>query len=161
MVKRTAAILVLSIFMVFRVEAFMVSFLVIETGLSEEADNPHSHNWEDALLYVFFDEGFIVSNADMLRLASRPSGRIDDIITHDLDAAREGGANYFVAVQLDYVQGVSAPRTVSFFVYRIHQDQHEMIYQTQMAGRTYRLARNETADLRRTVRGLVPHIRRR
>ena len=119
--KKTAVIFVFGILLISRLDAYMVSFTVIETGVQQEGPNsPHSQRWEDALLDVFFEAGFIVSNTQILQLESKPAGRIGDFLSTDLNAARLGGADFFIAVQLDYIQRVSAPQTISVYVFRIY-----------------------------------------
>ena len=73
--KCLMTVVFLCVFFLFRVEAATVSFLVIETGLTDEAGSrQHSGLWESGLLDVFFESGHIVSNAPILRLLSKPSG---------------------------------------------------------------------------------------
>ena len=157
MAKRTITAAFMSIFLVFGVEAEMVSFLVVETGLPQEGERKqHSEHWEDSLLDVFFEAGHIVSNSPVLRLDSKPSGEIINAVTADMDEAKEGGADYFIIAQLDYAPGSQTPDEISLVLFRIVP--YKKIYEKQITGKKYKSAKEETDDLKKIARGLVPHL---
>ena len=145
-------------FTVFGVEASMISFVVVETGLPQEGErNQHSLSWENALLDVFFDAGYIVSNYPILRLETRPSGSIlqSSAFFAVEEEALNGGFDYIVLAQLDY-SGSQTPGEISFFIYRIRG--RVKVLERQMSGKTYRSARDEIDDLKIIVRELVPYL---
>ena len=150
----------LCVFFVLRIEAANISFLVIETGLSLEADtNQHSVLWESSLLDVFFDAGHIVFNAPVLRLETKPAGEFPQEAKDELDDAMEGGAEYFILAFLDYDANSQIPRNISLQLFRINP--YKKIFEQQYTGKTYRSTREEYDDLKGIVRGLVPHLNNR
>jgi hypothetical protein len=83
--------------------AATVSFLVVETGLAEESVRPQSSLlWENGLMDVFFDAGHIVSNAPIMRIPGKTTEKLPDPVRNELDQARNGGADYFIVVLLEY-----------------------------------------------------------
>ena len=157
MVKKTAAAVFLGIFFVLNIEATMVSFFIIETGLpAEGAKRTHSTQWENALLDVFFDEGYIVSNAATMRLDSKPAGEMQKIYETDITEARNSGANYFIIAQLDYSSGSLMPLETTIVLFSTNRN--KKIYETKVAGKTYRSAREEVDELRLIASGIIPHI---
>jgi hypothetical protein len=143
------------IFLVLTAHASMVSFFVIETGLSQEGERKrHSELWENTLLDVFFDAGYIVSNYPMIRLASIPDGNILDVVGFDLEEARDGGIDYVLITRLDYVAGVQAPQEVSFYLFKTTQ--HRIIYEKQISGNFNRPDRELTESLKSIIKELVP-----
>jgi len=156
MIKRLAMI-ILGFFAAFTVEASMISFFVIETGLPQEGErNQHSVRWENALLDVFFDAGHIVSNAPMLRLETKPAGDIFQSPEFNIEEeAMNGGMDYIVLAQLDY-SGAQTPGEISFFIYRIRG--RVKILERRVTGKIYRTAADEIDDLKIIVGELVPYF---
>jgi len=144
-------------FTVFGVEASMISFIVIETGLPQEAErNYHSLNMENALLDVFFDGGHIVCNFPILRYETRPSGDFLQSSAYAMEEdAINAGVDYIVIAQLDY-SGSATPGEISFLVYRIRG--RVKVLERQIRGKTYRSAREEIDDLKIIVGELVPYL---
>ena len=135
----------------------MVSFFVVETGVPLEGGRrTHSIQWENALLDVFFDAGYIVSNAATLRLDSKPSGEAQTVFETDIIEARNTGANYFIIAQLDYNSGSATPMEITLVLFSTNPN--KKIYESQMAGKTYRTTREEVDELTKIARGLIPHI---
>ena len=157
MAKRSLLALVfVGVFLVARVEAANVSFLVIETGLPLEAEiNHHSELWESGLLDVFFEAGHIVTNAPVLRLETKPSQEFPDEAEHDLEEAIEGGAEYFVIALLDY-KDTQTPQTISLKLFGINP--HRKIFEQEYAGRVFSSTKEEYDNLKIVVRELVPQL---
>ncbi|MDR2143582.1 MAG: hypothetical protein LBP29_04345 [Treponema sp.] len=83
--------------------AATVSFLVVETGLAEESARPQSSLlWENGLMDVFFDAGHIVSNAPIMRIPEKTAEKLPDPARIEFDQARNGGADYFIMILLEY-----------------------------------------------------------
>ena len=100
--KHLAAMAVLLLFS-FPVSASMVSFLVVETGLNEEAEfMPYTGLWEGGLMDAFFDAGFIVTNSPAARMEKKPARDISGLVEDDYIDAVNGGAEYFILCFLEY-----------------------------------------------------------
>jgi hypothetical protein len=144
-------------FVVFGVEASMISFYVIETGLPQEGErNQHSLHLENALLDTFFDAGHIVSNAPIMRIETKPSGNFIQSSVIDLEEeALNAGVDYIVLAYLDY-SGSQSPGDISFYIYRVRG--RVKVLERQVMGKTYRTTRDEIDDLKIIVGGLVPYL---
>ena len=155
MKRRIAIALILGLFIGFNAWAGMVSFYVIETGLSEnEEKKQHSELWENALLDIFFDAGHIVTNGLILRLEKKPSGDILEFV--DMQEARDFGIEFVLIAQLDYVSDSRSPGEISFFIY--NTGSREKIMERKITPRSIRTARDEYDDIKSFVRGLVPYL---
>ena len=93
---------VLLLLLIFPVSASMVSFLVIETGLSEESVTQYGSLWEGGLMDVFFDAGHIVTNSPIARMEKRPAEDLSGYIGVDFYEATRSGADYFVIGFLEF-----------------------------------------------------------
>ena len=98
--------------------AYMVSFIVVETGLPLEYPTADaSQLWENGVLDVFFEAGHIVSNARIFRLEDAADrNALPESIQTEFNEAVEGGAQFFVLVMLDYfgpVNTVPRPQEIT------------------------------------------------
>ena len=156
MFKRYSIALFLIFVLNIYANAYMVSFFVLETGVDDSiAYSEHSVNWESAFMDVFFDAGFIVSNAPSIRMRTRP----DDIVhaaSYEFDDALRGGVDYFFIVQLDYTQGEILPGNVTIYLYKIIP--FAKITERTMAARRYVSSRDEFDDYKSILRGFIPLI---
>jgi hypothetical protein len=135
----------------------MVSFFIIESGLPMEGvKNQHSLQWENAFFDVFFDAGYIVSNAPMMRIASKTKMSIEKFVEDEVDEAREGGADYFIVAQIDYSSDTFTPREVMLTLFRITP--YSLIQERKITGKTYKSDKDEIEDLKTIVKGFVPRI---
>jgi len=100
--KRLISIAVLLLVLVFPASASMVSFLVVETGLSEETVSQYGSIWEGGLMEVFFDAGHIVTNSPIARMEKRPAEDLSGYIGIDFYEATRGGADYFILGFLEF-----------------------------------------------------------
>ena len=144
-------------FLVTSGSASMVSFFILESGLPENAAvNQHSQQWENALMDVFFDAGYIVSNAPISRIESKPAG---DILSAacDLEDARNWGIDFILITLLDYNNELFIPDEISFLIFKVTTN--ERVFERQIKGRAYRSVREEHDDIRAIIRGLVPYIK--
>jgi len=157
MIKRITLVLLIVVFCSFNAFS-LVSFFVIEAGLPEDAgDNPHSLQWENALLDVFFEAGHIISNAPILRLLEKPDSDylLEDVGLTFLNGRISGITHFLIAVL--YFNGSSpTPAEVSFYVYNVSSQ--ERVFERQIQGRRYRNSREELDDLKAIARGLVPYF---
>jgi len=137
--------------------ASMVSFYVVETGLSDEAERrTHSDQWENAFLDVFFEAGHIVSNAPILRLEIKPANDILQSVAFDIFDARMGGIEFILIAILDYVPDKMSADEISFYIYNVNTK--ELLFEKHIQGKIYRTSREELDDLKAIARGLVPYI---
>jgi hypothetical protein len=141
--------------------AAMVSFLVIESGLPEESGaSSWSSLWESGLLDVFFEAGYVVSNAPIKRLAVHPRQTLPDEVKDELDDAEAGGADYFILALLDYSppaeHEIPRPRHISLRVFRINP--RRFIHEQQYVDPAALNMADEFTRIKQSVRGLVPHL---
>ena len=121
---------VLLVLFAFPASASMVSFLLVETGLNEEAvSTPYTGLWEGGLMDVFFDAGFIVTNSPVARIEKKPARDISGLVEEDYREAIEGGAEYFVLGYLEYQNkgGKILPARISLKLYKT--DSQKLIYE--------------------------------
>ncbi|MDR2159931.1 MAG: hypothetical protein LBP23_07685 [Treponema sp.] len=140
--------------------AAAVSFLVLETGLTEEQGaSRYSSLYESGLLDVFFDAGHIVSNAPIRRLAGVPAQALPDEAKGDLEAAAEGGMDYFVLARLDYAAGAAAekPRTVFLRIFRVRPC--ELIYERRYEGPALPTMDDEFLEVKQRAGALAGHLK--
>jgi hypothetical protein len=138
-------------------EAATVSFLVIETGLPEEAEKKAlSGLWESGLLDVFFEAGHIVSNAPVMRLGSNPAQELPDEARSEFDQAIEGGADFFILALLDYRADGVKPEQISLRLFRTNP--YRKLFEQRYSDTTPRNLKDEYDSLRKLVRELVPHL---
>jgi len=147
---------ILAVILVFCLSAYAgastVSFLVVETGVSEnQRIYQHSIIWENALLDVFFEAGYIVSNDQLLQLEKLPQGDIFQLV--DLDEVRNGGVDYMIIAALEYFGEVQLPKDISLYVYRVNPV--ERIHQNTVSQRP----RNDLNEVKSITRGLVNYVR--
>ena len=105
LVKMLRRVSLIGLFMLFAfpLSASMVSFLVVETGLNEEAASvPYSGLWEGVLMDAFFDAGHIVTNSPIARMEKKPVRDISGTVEEDFNDAVVGGADYFILGFLEY-----------------------------------------------------------
>lgn len=148
----------------FSLYAATVSFVVVETGLPDEAVvSRHSLLWEDGLLEVFFDSGHIISNAPMMRLPEKPAALFPDEAEAVMEEALEGGAEYFIVALLDYEEASgresAALQNVSLRLFRTSSSR--MLYERQYAVKNTKSNKEEYSNVKKTVKGLVPHLKDR
>jgi len=157
---RRIAMLIFAFFTVFGVEASMISFLVIETGLPQEGRvNQHSVLWENTLLDVFFNAGHIVSNAPIQRLEAKPSADFLQSSAFEMEReAIDGGVDYIVLAQLDYFSD-SSPGEISFLIYRVRG--RVKVLERRITGKSYRSTGDELEDMKIIIGELVPYFNNR
>jgi hypothetical protein len=153
MLKRVCIAVVIGVSLNLSAGAAMVSFYVVETGASEETAARQSMLWENAFMEVFFDAGYIISNAPVLRLEKRPSDILQVI---DINEAGISGIDYMLIVLLDYKTDAQVSNEVSFFVYRVVK--REKIIEKNILIRQSRTARDEYDNMKSIARGFVPYI---
>lgn len=140
-----------------------ISFLVIETGVREGSPvNEASNLWETTLMDMFFDAGYIVSNAPMMGLSRFPDKALPDEAQGSLEEALQGGADFFVLALLDY-QGALAlnvpqikPQAVLLRLFSTRP--YKFLFEQNYSSRTPSPERDELSAMKNAVRMLLPHI---
>ena len=128
--KLPGCVALLLFVLIFPVSASMVSILLVETGLNEEAPlTQHSSLWEGALMSSFFDAGHIVTNSPILRLEEKPQQALNIALKSDFEDAASGGADFIVLCLLEFQSQArgAAPADVSIRTYRA--DTQELIFE--------------------------------
>jgi hypothetical protein len=170
--------------------AATVSFLVVETGLAEGSIRPQSSLlWENGLMDAFFDAGHIVSNAPIMRIPEKTAEKLPGPVRIELDQARNGGADYFIVVLLEYPASASKgipgfdepegfgpdgtggptstgkpasggkPEKIYMRIFSVSNE--ALIYEIACAG-TVRLDENEELiEVRKNAAKLIPQIKHR
>jgi hypothetical protein len=154
-VWRISAALFFIIAAVLPARAATISILIIETGRQKDLPAAEfSRNWEDAMMDSFFEQGHIVSNAPILRLAGfGGTGFPDEAARAELRNAQEGQADFLVVALLDY-QGVSdkkamKPRGVTFRLFKVNPAQ--VVFEQTYSG--------ELPSPSRVAGSMIPHIK--
>ena len=139
-----------------KANASMVSFLVVETGLAQTVPvREYSMLWENSLMDAFFDAGYIVSNASILRLQREPQSGFPEEARVEMNEAVRGGADFFIIAILDYDSAVWTANSVSLQMFRLNP--HEKIYERQLNARTVRPSHDSITAI---VRELIPYMNR-
>ncbi|MDR2630568.1 MAG: hypothetical protein LBC60_06575 [Spirochaetaceae bacterium] len=142
-----------------------ISFLVIETGIREGSPvNESSTLWETVLLDVFFDAGFIVSNAPIMSL-SNPPGKDKDIPGEArgyLEDAVQGGADFFILALLDY-EGAAAvnspkirPQGVSLRLFSTNP--YKFLFEQSYSASAQSPGNDELTDAKRIAQMMISHL---
>jgi hypothetical protein len=147
--------------------AATVSFLVVETGIPEQSERPQSSLlWENGLFDVFFDAGHIVSNAPIMRIPEKTTEKLPDPVRDELDQARNGGAEYFIVVLLEYpasgeppVSGTAPggkPEKVYLRIFSVSNE--TLVYEIALAGTTRLDANEEFLEVKKNAARLIPQL---
>jgi len=107
----------LLVLLVFPVSASMVSFLLVETGINDDAPNSqYTSLWEGGLMAAFFDAGHIVTNSPYTRIEKMPSQDLSGFVAEDFAEAVQGGAEYFILGYLEYKMDGQKPVPVGMAI---------------------------------------------
>jgi len=156
--KRLINIAVLFLLLAFPASASMVSFLVVETGLSEEVNTQYGSIWEGGLMEVFFDAGHIVTNCPIARIENRPENDISGSIGNDFFEAAVNGAEYFVLCYLEFQnKSRSVPNAMVIKIYNINAQ--KLIYERSFPAGTGRSLGDEYQTALNTGRTIVSAIK--
>ena len=156
--KRLISIAVLFLLLAFPASASMVSFLVVETGLSEEANTQYGSIWEGGLMEVFFDAGHIVTNCPIARIEKRPENDISGPIGNDFFEAAVNGAEYFILCYLEFQnKSRSVPNAMVIRIYNVNAE--KLIYERSFPAGTGRSLGDEYQTALNTGRTIVSNIK--
>jgi hypothetical protein len=165
--------------------AATVSFLVVETGLAEGSVRPQSSLlWENGLMDAFFDAGYIVSNAPIMRIPEKTTEKLPGPVRIELDEARNGGADYFIVVLLEYPASVSGgipgsdepegfggpasagkpvsggkPEKIYMRIFSVSNE--ALVYEIACAGTTRLDANEELIEVKKNAAKLIPQLKHR
>jgi len=155
MLKRAIIAIIIGFSLDLTVGAATVSFYVIEAGVNEDFDVKQSQSiqWEDAFMEVFFDAGYIISNAPIMRLEKKPS---DVLQVVDMEEAVICGIDYMLIVLPEYKKDVKEPIEVSFYIYRVARK--EKVIEKKII-----INKGSTQDdynnMKSIAKGFIPYIR--
>jgi len=152
MFKRIIIAVIIGILLTFSVSAATVSFYVVEAGKNEEADTKMSELWETAFMDVFFDAGYIISNAPIMRIEKSPSNILQIL---DFKEASLCGIDYMLIVLLDYKAALPSPEEVSFYIYKVTK--REKVLERKIRQKQIPL-RDDYNNMKSIARGFVPYI---
>jgi len=156
--KRLVNMIVLFLLLVFPASASMVSFMVVETGLSEEASTQYGSVWEGGLMQVFFDAGHIVTNYPIARMEKKPENDISGPIGNDFFEAAVNGAEYFVLCYLEFQnRSRSVPNTMIIKIYDVNAE--KLIFERSFPAGTGRNLNDEYQIALNTGRIVVSNIK--
>ncbi|WP_461256072.1 hypothetical protein [Treponema sp. R80B11-R83G3] len=154
MTKCIVIAVIIGISLNFNVGASTVSFYVIETGVNEDFDVKESQSieWENAFMDVFFDAGYIISNAPVMRLEKRPSDVLQVI---DINEAVVYGIDYMLIVLLDYKKELQDPNEVSFYIYKVTRKEKVLEKNVIMKRGS---SQDDYNNMKSIAKGFVPYI---
>jgi hypothetical protein len=156
MIKRCVIVVILGLLLSVNGTA-MVAIFVVEKGLTDNRmEHPHSIQWENAFLDVFFEAGYIVTNAPISRIDSIPQDYLLESLAFEPDRARMMGIEFILITILDFNGETNFPEEIYLYIYSVSIGNR--IFERQIPGRTYRTSREELDDLKAIARGLLPHI---
>ena len=151
--KKIFGIGLICIFAASPVGAAAVSFLVIESGLpAGVTEKQYAAAWENGLLEIFFENGHIVSNAPMLRLAEKPVHNFPDEAERDFELAQKGGMDYFLVTVVDH-PGFNVSLRLFSTKSRL------LIQEYSYTGKKPHRAREEYEHIKAAVRVMTAHLR--
>jgi hypothetical protein len=145
--------------------AATVSFLVIETGLSEESERPRSSLlWENGMMDVFFDAGHVVSNAPIMRIPEKTGEKFPVQVRSEFDEARNGGVDYFIMILLEYPGPGSAgvlekPEKVYMRIFTVSNE--TLLYEIAYTGNARLDSSDEFLEVKKNAAKLVPQLGRK
>jgi hypothetical protein len=142
--------------------AHMISFLMVETGISESSPAAEASSlWENGLMDIFFDAGHIVSNAPVKRISAEGGKKLPDEVQREFNEAAAGGAEFFVLALLDYQGSFELPelkpQRVVLRLFRIKP--YQLLGEQQYSGRTTGPVKEELAAAKSTARKIIPYIK--
>jgi hypothetical protein len=146
--------LILYIFAALPLNAAMVSFLVIETGLPMGTPiSQYTTLWENSLLEVFFESGHIITNSPILRLAEKPTEDLPYEAERDLESAKDGGMRYFLVAIVDH----NTPNNVSLRLF--NTGNHELLQKQEHSNSGFRSNRDEQESIKKTIGAIAAQLR--
>jgi hypothetical protein len=158
--KRLGSMAVLLLLLVFPASASMVSFLVVETGLSEETKTQYGSLWEGGLMEVFFDAGHIVTNCPIARMEKMPEKDLSGPIGNDFFEAAVNGAEYFVLCFLEFQKkDGSVPKAMVIKIYDINAEKIIFVRSFpagtgKSLGEEYQIAQNAGRVIVSNIKGM-------
>lgn len=153
---------VLLVLLAFPASASTVSFLLIETGINDEAPNTqYTSLWEGGLMAAFFDAGHIVTNSPITRMEKKPSQDLSGYVAEDFAEAAEGGAEYFILGYLEYKLDGLKPVPVGIAVKVYMTDSKKLIHELGFPAGTGRNLGEEYQLAQNAGRSIISHMTER
>jgi len=154
MLKRIVIAVIIGISLNLSIGAATVSFHVIETGINEDFDEKQSQSieWENAFMDVFFDAGYIISNAPIVRLEKMPSDILQVI---DINEASSYGIDYMLIVLLDYKKEMQNSNEVLFYIYKVTRKEKVLEKKVLLKRGS---SQDDYFNMKSIAKGFVPYI---
>lgn len=160
--KRLWILAALLVLLVFPASASMVSFLLVETGLNEDAPGvQYTSLWEGGLMAAFFDAGHIVTNSPIARMEKKPPADLSGQAASDIDEAALGGAEYFVLGFLEYQFNGVTPVPVGMALKIYEAGSRRLIYEQRFTAGSGKNLNEEYQFAQNAGRILISHIKDR
>ena len=159
--KRLGSMAALLVLLVLPVSASMVSFQLVETGLSQEAaSGQYSRLWESGLMSVFFDAGYIVTSSPIARVQARPGPELNGLIQYSFDQAMQSGADYFIVGLIEY--STQTGRTLpAGILLRVYDSNSRLIHQQNFPAGAGRSNNDELQSAQDAARMVISYIKDR
>jgi len=144
----------------FNASALIVSFLVVETGLRDDAPRDQlSSIWEGGLMAAFFDAGHIVTDSPVARMEKKPAADLSGFIGKDFNEAAASGAEYFLLGFLEYKiqDGKTVPVHISLKLFKT--DSKTLVFEQQFPVGTGNGPADEHQIAQNAGRVFVPYIK--
>ena len=160
--KRLGIIALLSLLLIFPVSASMVSFLLVETGISDDVPNSqYTSLWEGGLMAAFFDAGHIVTNGPAARMEKKPLQDFTGVLGDDFNEAVEGGAEYFVLGFLEYQMQGGNPVLLGIALKLYDADSQKLIYEQRFPAGNGKTLDEEYRFAQDAGRSIISHLSKR
>ena len=161
--KRLLGTAVLLTVLAFSASASTVSFMVVETGLSEETSSPqYSSLWEGGLMSIFFEAGHIVTNNPILRMDKQfPTDIRGTVLEKDLDEAALGGAEYIVLGMLEYQMQGNRPIPAGINIKIYTTVPQQLVYEQKFPAGSGRNSNEENQIVQNAGRTIISQIKDR
>ncbi|MDR0540186.1 MAG: hypothetical protein LBG74_06765 [Spirochaetaceae bacterium] len=140
-----------------------IAVMVVETNITNGISNNHAAIWESGIMDVFFSEGFIVSNAQSIRI---PKNKREDFPSEaliDFQEAIENGSDYFVLATLNYIptdDKKNPPLLDSANLKLFQINPYRLVYEKKITLETGKsIAKEEWAKVQIAAKTLLPYMR--
>jgi hypothetical protein len=161
-VKRLLSMAALLALLAFPASASMVSFFLVETGLTKDAPGTqYTSLWEGGLMAAFFDAGHIVTNSPIIRMDEKPSQELSGLTEDEYYRAVTGGADFFILGFLDYALQGGRPVPVGILLKLYDTDTKKVIYEQKVPAGTGKNNNEEYRIAQGAGRAIITHLQKR
>ncbi|MDR0551778.1 MAG: hypothetical protein LBG72_07140 [Spirochaetaceae bacterium] len=142
-----------------------IAVMVVETNIAENAAGKHAAIWESGIMDFFFSEGFIVSNAQSIRIPQNDRIDFPKEALKDFQDAIQNGSDFFVLATLNYIpssDGKSPPvlSTASLKLFRISPYRFVCEKKIDTTEAKLLLPKDEWTAVNTATQSLLPYMRK-